>query len=55
MISAVDMGERSGLRPGRALPPDKGLPVTIGQEAGWDTEPVWTQRPEGETFASAGD
>jgi hypothetical protein len=32
-------GEWSGLRLGRALPPGKGLPVPIGQEAGWGSEP----------------
>jgi hypothetical protein len=41
--SALDGGEWSALRPGRALPPWKGPPVSIVQEAGWDTEPVWTQ------------
>jgi hypothetical protein len=25
-----------------ALPPEKDLPVPIGQEAGWAPEPVWT-------------
>jgi hypothetical protein len=42
-------------RPGRALPPGKGPPVPIGQEAGWAPEPVWTQRLEEKSFASAGD
>jgi len=32
--------------PGRALPPGKGPPVPIVQEAGWAPEPVWTQRLE---------
>jgi hypothetical protein len=36
--------------PGRALPPGKGLPVPIGQEAGWAPEPVWTQRIEEKIF-----
>jgi len=30
-------------------------PVPIGQEAGWAPEPVWTQRLEEKTFASARD
>jgi hypothetical protein len=38
--------ERSASRPGRALPPRKGPPVPIVQEAGWAQEPVWTQRLE---------
>jgi hypothetical protein len=41
--------------PSCVLPPGKGPPVPIGQEAGWASEPVWTQRPEGKSFASAGD
>jgi hypothetical protein len=36
--------------PGRTLPP-----VPTGQEAGWAPEPVWTQRLEEKSFASAGD
>jgi hypothetical protein len=42
--SALDGGEWSASRPGRALPPGKGPPVPIGQEGGWAPEPVWTQR-----------
>jgi hypothetical protein len=42
--SALDGGEWTTSRPGRALPPGKGPPVPIGQEAGWAPEPVWTQR-----------
>jgi hypothetical protein len=30
-------------------------PVPIGQEAGWASELVWTQRIEEKYFASAGD
>jgi hypothetical protein len=41
-----DGDEWSASRPGRALPPGKGPPVPIGQEAGWAPEPVWTQRIE---------
>jgi hypothetical protein len=36
------------------LPPGKGSPVPIGQEAGWAPEPVWTQRIEEKSFAPAG-
>jgi hypothetical protein len=41
--------------PGRALPPGKGPPVPIVQEAEWASEPVWTQRLEETFFTSAGD
>jgi hypothetical protein len=44
--SALDGGEWSASRPVRALPPGKGPPVPIVQEAGWAPEPVWTQRLE---------
>jgi hypothetical protein len=40
--SAVDGGECSASRPSLALPPEKGPPVPIVQEAGWAPEPVWT-------------
>jgi hypothetical protein len=53
--SALDGGEWSVSRLGRALPPGKGPPVPIAQEAGWAPEPVWTQRIEEKSFASAGD
>jgi hypothetical protein len=33
--SALDGDEWSASRPGRALPPGKGPPVPIGEEAGW--------------------
>jgi hypothetical protein len=52
---ALDGGEWSASRPGRALPPGKGSPVPIVQEAGWASEPVWTQRLEEKSLASAGD
>jgi hypothetical protein len=48
--SALDGGEWSASRPGHALPP-----VPIEQEAGWAPEPVWTQRLEEKSSASAGD
>jgi hypothetical protein len=52
--SAVDGGEWSDSRPGRALPPGKGPPVPIVQEAGWASEPVRTQRLEEKYLASVG-
>jgi hypothetical protein len=53
--SALDWGEWSASRPGRALPPGKGPPVPIGEEAGWAPEPVWTQSIEEKSLAPAGD
>jgi hypothetical protein len=53
--SALDGGEWSASRPGRALAPGKGPPVPIGQEAGFAPEPVWTQILKKNSFASAGD
>jgi hypothetical protein len=44
--SALDRGEWSASRPGRALPE-----VLIVQEAGWASELVWTQRLEKNSFA----
>jgi hypothetical protein len=41
--------------PAALLPPEKGPPVPIVQEAGWAPEPVWTKRIEEKSFASAGD
>jgi hypothetical protein len=41
--------EWSASRPGRALPP-----VPLGQEAGWASELVWTQRLEEKSVSSAG-
>jgi hypothetical protein len=52
LTSALDGGEWSASRPGRALPPGKEPPVPIVQEAGWDPEPVWTQRLEEKSSAS---
>jgi hypothetical protein len=37
--------------PAALLPPGKGPPVPIIQEAGWGPEPVWTQRIEEKSFA----
>jgi hypothetical protein len=53
--SALDGGDWSASRLGRALSPEKGPPVPIVQEAGWALELVWTQRIEEKYFASAGD
>jgi hypothetical protein len=53
MTSALDGGEWSASRPGRALPPGKEHLVPIVQEAGWDPEPVWTQRLEENHVACA--
>jgi hypothetical protein len=52
---ALDGGEWSASRPGRALPPGKRSTVPIVQEAGWAPEPVWTQRLEEKSSASVGD
>jgi hypothetical protein len=54
-VPALDGGEWSESHPGRALPPRKGPPVPIGQETVWAPEPVWTQRVEENSFASAED
>jgi hypothetical protein len=48
--SALDGGEWSASRPGRALAPGKGPPVPIVQKTGWAPKPVWTQRLEEEFF-----
>jgi hypothetical protein len=55
LTSALDGGEWSESRPGRALPPGKEPPVSIVQEAGWASEPVWTQRLEEKSSAFVGD
>jgi hypothetical protein len=49
-ISALDGGEWSVSRPGRALPT-----VPIVQEAGWSSKPVWTQRLQEKYSAPARD
>jgi hypothetical protein len=53
--SALDGGEWSASRPGRALPLGKGHLVPIVHEAGWALQVVWTQRIEEKFLASAGD
>jgi hypothetical protein len=55
LTSVLDGDEWSASRPGRALPPGKGPPVPIVQEARWAPEPVWTQRLEENSSASVGD
>jgi hypothetical protein len=55
LTSALEGGEWSASRPGRALPPRKEPPVPIVQEAGWAPEQVWTQRLEEKSSASVGD
>jgi hypothetical protein len=55
LISALDGGEWSASRPGRALRPGKGPSVPIRQEAGWAPEPVWTQGLEEKYSASVED
>jgi hypothetical protein len=55
LISALAGDEWSASRPSRTLLPGKGPPVPIVQEAGWAPEPVWTQRLEEKSFASAED
>jgi hypothetical protein len=55
LTSAPDGGKWSASRPGCTLPPGKGPPVPIGQEAGWASEPVWMQRLEEKSSASVGD
>jgi hypothetical protein len=41
--------------PAELLPPGKGPPVPIVQEAGWAPETVWTQRIEEKSFSPARD
>jgi hypothetical protein len=55
LTSALERGEWSASRPGRALPPGKEPPVPIVQEAGWAPEPVWRQRLEEKKSAFVGD
>jgi hypothetical protein len=54
LTSALEGGEWSASRPGRALPPGKEPPVPIVQEVGWAPQPVWTQGLEEKSSASVG-
>jgi hypothetical protein len=49
------MGESGQRHAQAALYPSKVHTVPIAQETGWAPEPVWTQRLEKKSFASAGD
>jgi hypothetical protein len=55
LTSALVGSEWLVSRPGRALPPEKGPPVPILQEAGWAPEPAWTQKLEEKSSVSVGD
>jgi hypothetical protein len=55
LTSALEGGEWSASRSGRALPPGKEPPVPIVQGPGWAPEPVWTQRLEEKSSACVGD
>jgi hypothetical protein len=50
LTSALDGGEWSASRPGRALAPGKGPSVPIVQEVRWAPEPVWKQMLEEKSF-----
>jgi hypothetical protein len=50
MTLALDWGEWSASRLGRGVPH-----VSIGQEAGWAPQPVWTQRLEEKSFTPVRD
>jgi hypothetical protein len=54
LTSALDGVKWSASRPSRALPLEKGPPVPNGEEVGWASELVWTQKLEEKSFASAG-
>jgi hypothetical protein len=55
LTSALDGGEWSVSRLSCSLLLGKGPRVTIGQEAGWASKLVWTQRLEEKSSYSAGD
>jgi hypothetical protein len=54
-----DLGTRWGrvvsITPRQRFNLGKGPPVPTIQEAGWASEPVWTQKLEEKSLASAGD
>jgi hypothetical protein len=57
LLLIIDLGTRwreSASRTSRALAPGKEPQVSMVQEAGWTSEPVWTQRLEEKLFSSAG-
>jgi hypothetical protein len=49
------MGRLFSITPRPRFTPGEKTPVPIGQEAGWSSELVWTQRLEEKSFAYAGD
>jgi hypothetical protein len=53
--SALDGVSGQRHAPAALLPPGKGPPVPIVQEAGWAPEQVWTQRQQEKSFVPAGD
>jgi hypothetical protein len=55
LISALDGVSGQRHAPAALLPPGKGPPVPIVQEAGWAPEPVWTQRLQEKSFDPAED
>jgi hypothetical protein len=55
LTSALDGGEWSASRPGRALPPGKEPRFPLNRRLGGPPEPVWTQRLEEKSSASVGD
>jgi hypothetical protein len=55
MTLALDWDESSVSHSGRTLPSGKDPLVPIGQEAGWASDLLWTQRLEEKSFATAGD
>jgi hypothetical protein len=55
LTSALEGGEWSASRPGRALPPEKEPPIPTVQEAGRAPQPVSTQRLEEKSSTSVWD
>jgi hypothetical protein len=58
LLLILDLGTRWGwvvsVTPRPRFTTGERTPVPIGQEAGWASEPVWTQRLEEKSFAFAG-
>jgi hypothetical protein len=44
LTSAVDGGEWSASQPSRFIPRERAHPISVGLEAAWAPEPVWTRR-----------